>query len=55
LEERIIQGAGDGQIVHEEAIGEASQPLDSLLGCGAEGFAAAVAAGGHQGPTHKFH
>ena len=54
LQQGIIEGAGDRQVVHQEGIGEAGQPLQRLRRGDAERLAAPVAAGGHQGAAHRL-
>ena len=50
LHHRVIQGPGDRAVVDQKGIGDAGEPFERLGGIGAERFAAAVAAGAHQGP-----
>ena len=51
LHDPVVDGVGDRAVVAEEAVGDGAQVFLQPLRIGAEGFARAVAAGGHQRHT----
>ena len=54
LQQRVIQGPGDRPVMHQIGIGDTGEPMARLERIDAEGFTAAIAAGGHQRPAQTL-